>query len=75
MIDNDPYNFPLMDETVHKILSKDIVAPTVIDKGDRISKPGRRQNINVQEYIESQFGKDLLRQPRDKIHNDGMFVF
>ena len=61
MIDNDPYNFPLMDETVHKILSKDVVAPTVIDKGDRISKPGRRQNINVQEYIESQFGKDLLR--------------
>lgn len=42
LIDNDPYNFPLMDQTVHRILTKDVMAPTAIDKGERIDKPGRR---------------------------------
>ena len=50
-----------MDQTVHRILTKDVIAPTAIDKGDRIDKPGRRQGITTQEYLESYFGKDMLR--------------
>lgn len=61
LIDNDPYSFPLMDETVHRILTKDVISPTAIDRGDRIDKPGRRQGITSQEYLESYFGKDMLR--------------
>ena len=75
VIDNDPFNFPMMDDTVHKLLSKEISAPTAIDNGDRITRPGRRTSISVQDYLESQFGKDMLRQPRQSIKDDDMFTF
>lgn len=75
VLDNDPYNFPMMDETVHKLLSKDVTAPTAIDNGDRINRPGRRTSISVQDYLESQFGKDMLRQPRQSIKDDDIFTF
>jgi len=74
-MDNDPYNFPMMDDTVYKLLSKDVTAPTAIDKGDRINRPGRKTSISVQDYLESQFGKDMLRQPRQSIRDDDMFTF
>lgn len=74
-MDNDPYNFPMMDDTVYKLLSKDVTAPTAIDKGDRINRPGRKTSISVQDYLESQFGKDMLRQPRQSIKDDDMFTF
>lgn len=45
LADNDPYRFPMMDETVHRLLSKDVTAPVAIDNGDRINKPGRRTQI------------------------------
>jgi len=60
---------------VHKLLSKDVSAPTAIDNGDRINRPGRRTSISVQDYLESQFGKDMLRQPRQSIKDDDMFTF
>ena len=75
LIDNDPYNFPMMDDTVHRLISKDVTAPTAIDTGDRINKPGRRTSISVQEFLESQFGKDMMRQPRQRLQDDDMFTF
>lgn len=65
----------MMDDTVHKLLSKDVTVPTAMDHGDRINKPGRRTSISVQDYLESQFGKDMLRQPRQSIKDDDMFTF
>lgn len=32
--ENDPYNFPELDATVAKVLSKDILQPRVIDHGE-----------------------------------------
>lgn len=64
-----------MDETVHRLISKDVTAPTAIDTGDRINKPGRRTSISVQEFLESQFGKDMMRQPRQRLQDDDMFTF
>ena len=64
-----------MDDTVHKLLSKDVTAPTAIDHGDRLNRPGRRTSMSVQDYLESQFGKDMLRQPRQSIKDDDMFTF
>lgn len=75
LVDNDPYSFPLMDETVSRLLSKDVTAPTAIDTGVRIDKPGRRTNVTVQEYLESHYGKDMLRLPRQRIQDDDTFTF
>jgi hypothetical protein len=36
-----------MNDTVHRLLSKDVTAPTAIDHGDRINKPGRRTKITA----------------------------
>jgi len=46
-----------------------------IDHGDRIEKPGRRTSITVQEYLESSFGKDMMRQPSQRIEDNDMFTF
>ena len=75
LLDNDPFDFPLMDQTIARLLTKDVIAPTVIDKGSKINKPGRRTGITEQEFIESYFGKDLLRAPRERIQDDEMFTF
>jgi len=42
--ENDPFNFPELDETVAKVLSKDVTQPRIIDHGEKINKPGRRFN-------------------------------
>lgn len=60
--ENDPYNFPELDATVAKVLSKDILQPRVVDHGDFINKSGRRFNgYTDKEFIEAYFGKDLMR--------------
>ena len=60
--DHDPYNFPELDDTVSRVLSSDIMTPTVIDHGDAINTPGRRFNgYSEREFLEAYFGKDLMR--------------
>jgi len=59
---NDPYNFPELDNTVAKVLSKDVLQPSVIDHGEKINKPGRRfSGYTDSEFIEAFFGKDMMR--------------
>ena len=60
--ENDPFNFPELDVTVKKVLSKDVLQPKIIDHGEKINKPGRRFNgYTDQEFIEAYFGKDMMR--------------
>jgi len=40
--ENDPYNFPELDQTVAVVLSKDLMQPKFNDHGEVISTPGRR---------------------------------
>jgi hypothetical protein len=75
LIDNDPYSFPMMDDTVHRLLSKEVSAPMAIDNGDRMSKPGRRTSLSAQDYLEMHYGKDMLRMPRQRIQEDDTFTF
>jgi hypothetical protein len=60
--ENDPYNFPELDETVSKVLTKNILTPKVNDHGDPITKPGRRyKGYTEREFLEAYFGKDMMR--------------
>lgn len=60
--DNDPYNFPELDRTVHSVISDSITTPQLLDGGDTIRKPGRRFNgYTEQEYLDAFFGKDRTR--------------
>ena len=40
--ENDPYNFPELDQTVAVVLSKDLMQAKFNDHGEEISTPGRR---------------------------------
>ncbi len=40
--ENDPYNFPELDQTVAVVLSKDLMQARFNDHGEEISTPGRR---------------------------------
>ena len=61
-MDNDPYNFPELEQTVHGVISDSITQTELNDRGDAIMRPGRRfDNYTKQEYIESYFGKDMAR--------------
>ncbi len=58
----DPYNFPELDATVAKVLSKNVHMPTVLDHGEKIATPGRRfKGYTETEFIEAFYGKDLMR--------------
>jgi hypothetical protein len=58
----DPYNFPELDRTVAQVLSKDVHQPTVLDHGEKITRPGRRfKGYSEAEFIEAFYGKDLMR--------------
>ena len=62
LLDNDPYNFPELEQTVHGVLSDSITQTELNDRGEAILRPGRRfDNYTQQEYIESYFGKDMAR--------------
>lgn len=40
--ENDPYDFPELDQSVARVLSKDIMVPELLDMGEQINVPGRR---------------------------------
>lgn len=62
MQENDPYNFPELDATLAKVLSKDISEPHVIDHGEPLHKSGRRFTpLTETEFLDAYFGKDLMR--------------
>ena len=60
--ENDPYNFPQLDQTVHAVLSKNVLTAQLIDHGEQINVPGRRfKGYTDQEFLEAYFGKDMMR--------------
>ena len=42
LLDNDPYNFPELEKTVHSVLSDTVTQTQINDQGEPIMKPGRR---------------------------------
>jgi hypothetical protein len=74
--ENDPYNFPELNETLAQVLSEDIMTPQIRDGGDAINTPGRRLNgYSNQELVEAYFGKDYARiRPTNMDGDDGVFT-
>ena len=56
----DPYNFPPVEQTVAKFLTKDKY-PRVIDGGDVDRRPGRKFGYTHDDFLESYFGKEATR--------------
>jgi len=71
--ENDPYNFPALNESVNTILSSEIDLPRVLDHGDTIDTPGRRFGYSDQEFLEAYLGKDFRRMP--DLNNDDSLIF
>ncbi len=57
------------------VLSSDIDLPQMNDKGDTITKPGRRTNgYSQQEWVEAFFGKDMTRRLQTENVVDPLYV-
>ena len=73
--ENDPYNFPELNNSVASVLSRDVIQPTILDHGDFSDKPGRRFSpMSEQEFIESFYGKDLMRHSVTDRNHDPLYV-
>lgn len=71
----DPFNFPELDQTVAKVISDEAVQPRINDHGDFLDRPGRRfTKMSDQEFLESYFGKDNLRNAVVDRNDDPMFL-
>lgn len=75
LLDNDPYNFPELNEGLSQILSSETIQPRIRDGGDVIKTPGRRfTNYTEGEMIEAYFGRDYARRAPQFIDgDDGVF--
>lgn len=56
----DPYNFPPLQETVAKFLTKDKFV-RVLRQGDTLARPGRRFGYTEDDFLEAYFGKDYAK--------------
>jgi len=73
--ENDPYNFPELDASVAKVISSDITMPHMLDHGEPLNKSGRRYSTMTDtEFIESYFGKDLMRDAVVDRHDDPLYI-
>lgn len=73
--DNDPYNFPELDQTVKSVLSPDIDSPQLNDAGDVVVTPGRRlRGYTQQEYLTAYFGKDMARKMQTQHLEDPLYT-
>ena len=71
----DPFNFPELDQTVAKVISDEAVQPRINDHGDFLDRPGRRfTKMSDQEFLESYFGKDNMRNAVVDRNDDPMFL-
>ena len=64
-----------MDATVAKILSNDAVQPRINDHGDFLKRSGRRfGRMSDQDFLESFFGKDNMRNAVTSAEDDPLYV-
>ena len=70
----DPYDFPSVNETVARFLTKDLY-PKQADEGDPLNRPGRQFDFTERDIIETYFGKDLARVRHLEYGKDNSLTF